>query len=98
MRAPSIRTQHFLKTAVPTRSSMGIKTIPLSRLEADPSGTLSECVDSGQAYVVELPGGRLVAIQPLEPGEDDSLVSELLESNAEFRALVASSKASPRKP
>ena len=77
---------------------MGIKTIPLSRLEADPRGTLSECADSGQAVVVELPDQRFVAIQSLEPAEDDSLVDELLATNAAFQALVAKSKASPRKP
>jgi hypothetical protein len=33
-----------------------IKTIPLSRLEAGRRLTLSECADSGQAFVVELPG------------------------------------------
>jgi hypothetical protein len=77
---------------------MGIKTNPLSRLEADPRGTMSECADSGQAVVVGLPGDRFVAIQPVEPGEDDSLVSELLESNAAFRGLVAKSKAGARKP
>ena len=47
---------------------------------------------------MELPDRRLVAIQPLEAAEDDDLVSELLESDAEFRALVARSKSSPRKP
>lgn len=77
---------------------MGIKTIPLSRLEADPRGTLNECADSGQALVVELPDQRLIAIQPLEPAEDDDLANELLESNAAFQALVAKSKASSRKP
>ena len=77
---------------------MAIKTIPLSRLEADPRGTLHECADSGDAVVVELLDQRLVAIQSLDPGEDDSLTSELLESNPAFRALVAKSKASPRKP
>ena len=77
---------------------MGIKTIPLSRLEMDLRGTLRECADSGQAFVVELPDGRLLAIQPLDPSEDDELTSELLESNPEFQALVARSKASPRKP
>lgn len=77
---------------------MGIKTIPLSRLEADPRGTLNECADSGQALVVELPDQRLIAIQPLETTEDDELLNELLESNAAFQALVAKSKASPRKP
>ncbi len=77
---------------------MAIKTIPLSRLEADPRGTINECADSGEALVVELPDQRLVAIQLLDPSEDDSLTSELLETNAAFRALVAKSKASPRKP
>lgn len=77
---------------------MGIKSIPLSRLEADPRGTLSECADSGEAIVIELPGDRFVAIQPLDPGEDDSLASDLLESNPAFRALVAKSKAGTRKP
>jgi hypothetical protein len=76
---------------------MAIKTIPLSRLEADPQGTLRDCADSGQAFVIELPDRRWVAIQPLDPLEDDSLTSELLESNAAFRALVAKSKESPRK-
>ena len=77
---------------------MGTKLIPLSQLESDPQGTLTECCNSGQALVVELPDSRMVTIQPLEPGEDDSLVSELLESNAAFRALVEKSKSSPRRP
>jgi hypothetical protein len=77
---------------------MPIKMIPLSRLEADPQGTLSECFDSGQALVVELPDHRLVSIQALEPTDDDSLVDELLDSNPSFRALVERSKASPRRP
>jgi hypothetical protein len=47
---------------------------------------------------VELPDHRLVAIQSLEANDDDPLVSDLLESNPAFRALVAKSKASPRKP
>ena len=76
---------------------MAIKTIPLSRLEADPRGTLNECADSGEAMVVQLPDQRLIAIQPLDPSEDDALTSELLESNPAFAALVAKSKASPRK-
>lgn len=77
---------------------MSIKTISLSQLEADPRKTLSECADSGQAVVVELPDQRLVSIQPLEAGDDDSLTSDLLESNVAFRAVVAKSKSSPRRP
>jgi hypothetical protein len=48
--------------------------------------------------VVELPDHRWVSIQSLDSSEDDSLTSDLLESNAEFRAMVAASKASARKP
>lgn len=77
---------------------MVIKTVPLSRLEADLRKTLDDCVESGHTLVVELSGGRLVTIQVLDPLEDDSLVDELLATNPRFQALVAKSKASPRKP
>jgi hypothetical protein len=77
---------------------MDIKTIPLSRLETNLQATSVECADSGQAVVVTLPDRRLIAIQSLETAEDDSLVDDLLQSNPEFQALVAKSKASPRKP
>jgi hypothetical protein len=77
---------------------MSIKVIPLSRLEADPRGALTECLDSGQALVVELPDHRLVTIQGLEPDGDDDLIDRLLESNPALRALVERSKASPRRP
>jgi hypothetical protein len=76
---------------------MAIKTIPLSRLETDLATTLNECAESGQTFVVELPNQHLVAIQSLDPGEDDSLIDELLASNPKFKALVTRSKASPRK-
>ena len=77
---------------------MAIKTILLSRLETDLKKTLNECAESGQTLVVELPNERLLAIQSLDPNEDDSLMQELLASNPRFRALVAKSKPSPRKP
>ncbi len=77
---------------------MAIKTIPLSRLETDLEKTLNECAESGETIVVEMPNQRLLAIQPLEPHEDDTLMDELLASNPKFQALVAKSKASPRKP
>lgn len=77
---------------------MAIKTIPLSRLEANLRETLNECADSGQPIVVELPDQRLVAIQGLESTEDDSLIDELLQTNPEFQELVARSKAGPRMP
>ena len=77
---------------------MDIEMIPLSQLQTNPHGLLSECCDTGRPLVVELPDHRLVAIQSIEPNDtDDSLVSDLLESNAAFRALVEKSKASPRK-
>ena len=76
---------------------MAIKTIPLSRLETDLKNTLNECAESGETVVVEMPDQRLLAIQSLDPLEDDSLIDELLASNPKFQALVAKSKASPRK-
>ncbi len=77
---------------------MAIKTIPLGRLETDLKETLTECAESGETVVVEMPDHRLLAIQSLDPQEDDSLIDELLASNPKFQALVAKSKASPRKP
>ncbi len=77
---------------------MGIKTNLLSQLETDLRRTLSECADSGQPFVIELPHHRWSAIQALEPAEDDESTRESLESNAAFPALVAKSKASRRKP
>ena len=77
---------------------MAIKTIPLSRLETDLKKTLNECADSGQTVVVEMPDQRLLAIQLLDPQEDDTLIDQLIESNPKFQALVAKSKGSPRKP
>jgi hypothetical protein len=77
---------------------MAIKTIPLSHLETDLKKTLNECAESGETLVVEMPDHQLLTIQSLEPHEDDSLMDELLASNPRFQALVAKSKASPRKP
>lgn len=48
--------------------------------------------------MVTLPDQRLVAIQALDTAEDDSLTDDLLQSNPEFRSLVAKSKAGSRKP
>jgi len=47
---------------------------------------------------VELPDQRLVAIQSLDAAEDDDLINELLATDPAFRAMVAKSKAGPRKP
>src|SRR5262249_48728767 len=80
------------------RSSMAIRTIPLSRLETDLKKTLSECAETGETVVVEMPDQRLLAIHPLDPREDDSLIDELLATDPKFQALVAKSKAGPRKP
>jgi hypothetical protein len=77
---------------------MAIKTIPFSRLEADLRNSLTECAESGEMLVVEMPDQRLLAIQPLDPQEDDSLMDQLLGADPKFQALVAKSKASPRKP
>ena len=78
---------------------MDIKVITLSQLETNAPGLLTKCCDSGQAVVVELPDHRLVAIQPLDTDdEDDSLVSDLIETNAAFRALLENSRAAARRP
>ena len=78
---------------------MDIKVISLSQLQTDTPGLLTRCCDSGRPVVVELPDHRMVAIQPLDVGdENDSLVSDLIDSNADFRALLEKSAASPRKP
>jgi hypothetical protein len=77
---------------------MAIRTIPLSRLEADLEKTLNECAATGETLVVEMPNKQLLAIQSLDASEDDSLIDELLASNPQFQALVAKSKACPRKP
>ena len=73
--------------------------IPLSQLQTDAPGLLTKCCDSGQPIVVELPDHRFVAIQPLDADdEEDTLVSDLIDTNADFRALVEKSAASARKP
>jgi hypothetical protein len=77
---------------------MAIKTIPLSSLKTDLEKALVECAESGQTLIVELLNQRLVAIQSLDSKEDDSLMDDLLASSPRFQALVAKSKASPRKP
>ncbi len=77
---------------------MAIKTIPFSRLETDLRKTLNECADSGQIVVVQMPDEQLLAIQSLDPRGDDSLIDELLASDPRFAALMAKSKAGPRKP
>jgi hypothetical protein len=76
---------------------MAIKTIPLSLLETDLKKTLNECAESGETVVVEMPDQRLLAIQPLDPQEDDTLMDELLAANPKFQELVAKSKRSPRR-
>ncbi len=77
---------------------MDTKIIPLSRLETDLLATLNECADTGQAFVIELPGQRHVAIYSLEPDEDDDLVNTLIETNPDFREMLARAKASLTKP
>jgi hypothetical protein len=74
-----------------------MKTIPLSHLAANLSEALSECAESGETLVVELPDQRLLAIQSLDLQDDDVLVDELLASSPRFQRLVEKSKASPRK-
>jgi hypothetical protein len=77
---------------------MDIEMISLSQLQTDPQSLLSKCCNSGRPIVVELPDHRLVAIQSIEPDDsNDSRVSDLLESNPSFRALVEKSKTGSRR-
>ncbi len=72
---------------------MDIKIIRFSELETNLQAILVKCAGPGQAVVVKLPDERLIAIQALDTAEDDSLIDDLLQSNPEFQALVAKSKA-----
>jgi hypothetical protein len=47
---------------------------------------------------MEMPDHRLLAIQSLDPQEDDTLMDELVAANPKFQELVARSKRGPRKP
>jgi hypothetical protein len=76
---------------------MAIKTMPLSQLVTELRKPLRECAESGDTVVVELPDHRFLAIQALDPHEDDDVMDELLASNPAFQALVAKSSAGFRK-
>lgn len=75
-----------------------MKTISLSHLAVHLDQTLTECAESGETLVVELPDQRLLAIQSLDPHGDDEVVDELLATNSRFQRLVEKSKASRRTP
>jgi hypothetical protein len=53
---------------------------------------------TGQIETRKFSAHRLLAVQPLEMQEEDSLIGGLLQTNLKFQALIAKSKASPRKP
>ena len=77
---------------------MDITVISLSQLLKAPEDLLNRYTGPDRTLVVELPDHRLLAIQSLEPDDEEgSLVSDLLESDPQFRALVERSLASPRK-
>jgi hypothetical protein len=74
---------------------MDMTVIPLRELQTDPEGYLGRCLDTGHAFVVELPDRRRVTVSPYDP--NDNLIDELIEGNAEFQTLLAKSAASPCK-
>ena len=77
---------------------MDIEVTSLSQLLEAPEDLLSRYTGPDRTLVVELPDHRLVAIQLLEPDDEEgSLVSDLLETDARFWALVERSRMSPRK-
>ena len=75
---------------------MSTKVITLKELTANTEALLRDCYESGQPVVVELSDHRRVTVWPYD--EDDDLVDRLIETNADFRALLAKSKASGRMP
>lgn len=75
---------------------MATKIIPLHELTAHTERYLKDCCDSGEALVVQLPDQRRVTVSPFDA--DDDLVDDLIQHDEEFRALLAKSAASPRKP
>jgi hypothetical protein len=75
---------------------MDTKLTPLSNFQADPTGVLQRCFDSGETLVVELPDRGLISIRPVP--DDDDLLNQLIEHNPAFRKLLAKSIASPREP
>lgn len=77
---------------------MDIEVTSLSQLLEAPEDLLNRYTGPDRTLVVELPDHRLVAIQLLEPDDEEgSLVSDLLETDARFRALVERSRMNPRK-
>ncbi len=75
---------------------MDTTVIPLRELQSDAEKHLRQCCDTGQTLIVEMPDHRLLSIQPV--GEDDDLVDQLIAQNPAFRAMLARSAASPKKP
>lgn len=68
-------------------------------------GVLIEWEDRAMKHEVEISRDRSLSFLhfdkttgQMEPQEEDSLIDELLQTNPKFQALVAKSKASPRKP
>jgi hypothetical protein len=74
---------------------MSTSVIPAARLLPDPVSALTEVADAGLPVIFELPDGRRLT---LSPNDDDDLTDRLIETNAEFRELLAESARSPRKP
>ena len=75
---------------------MDTKVIRIEELEANLRGSLQKCYESSEPLFIELPDHGVVAIQPVD--EDDDLVNDLIAHNEAFRAMLARSAASPRKP
>ena len=75
---------------------MRTKVIPIDELKQNPESIIRKCCDSGQSLVVELSDRRRVTIQASD--QDDDLIDRLIETNQEFRDLLAKSLASGTKP
>ena len=68
---------------------MSIKTIPLGLLATDLTATLTECAESGDTLVIQLPDDRLLAVRSLDGSdEDDDLINNLIEHNPAFAKML----------
>jgi hypothetical protein len=74
-----------------------MKAISLSAFELNVRQIMIGCADSGEPLLVELPDHRLVALQPVPTDADESVIDDLLASNAAFQSLVEKSQAGRRK-
>lgn len=85
-----------INSSLKGENTMTTKVICLDELKQGLLGVLESCSQPGQSVVIELPNQRRVSIQ--NGDEDDDVIDQLLENNAEFRDMAQKSFAGPRRP